>query len=121
MTREEIMQLNTDYLNGCESEHKMNELFSYTLSQEPCDDAISREAVIEKLNELDWQELYLPIHFKEHIIDELPSVTQKSGKWGTSCTCSVCGQWRILESEKNDGKYKYCPNCGAKMESEEQE
>ena len=31
MTREEIMQLNTDYLNGCESEHKMNELFNYVL------------------------------------------------------------------------------------------
>ena len=35
MTREQIMQLNTDYLNGCESEHKMNELFSYALEQEP--------------------------------------------------------------------------------------
>ena len=43
---------------------------------------------------------------------------QKSGKWDMSCTCSVCGQWRILESEKNSGKYKFCPNCGAKMESE---
>lgn len=34
MTREEIMQLNTDYLNGCESEHKMNELFNYALEQQ---------------------------------------------------------------------------------------
>lgn len=31
MTREEIMQLNTDYLNDCESEHEMNELFYYVL------------------------------------------------------------------------------------------
>lgn len=31
MTREEIMQLNTNYLNNCESEHKMNELFAYVL------------------------------------------------------------------------------------------
>ena len=44
MTREEIMQLNTDYLNGCESEHKMNKLFSYILSQQPCEDAVSRDA-----------------------------------------------------------------------------
>ena len=83
MTREEIMQLNTDYLNGCESEHKMNELFNYVLElqekyerqsvvvpdmlcitseemqkckdivkkytpkQQPCEDAISREAAIK--------------------------------------------------------------------------
>ena len=44
------------------------------LEQEPCNDAISREAVLDKLNEWDWQDLYLPIHFKEYIIDELPSV-----------------------------------------------
>ena len=31
MTDKEIMQLNTDYLNGRESEHKMNELFNYVL------------------------------------------------------------------------------------------
>ena len=31
MTREEIMQLNTDYLNNCESEQEMNELFYYVL------------------------------------------------------------------------------------------
>jgi len=31
MTREEIMQLNTDYLNDCESEHEMNELFDYVM------------------------------------------------------------------------------------------
>lgn len=49
MTREEIMQLNTDYLNGCESEHKMNELFSYALSQEPCDDAVSRQKALLSL------------------------------------------------------------------------
>ena len=43
---------------------------------------------------------------------------QTSGTWDRSCTCSVCGQWRILESEKNGGKYKYCPNCGSAMKGE---
>lgn len=38
-------------------------------------DCISRQAVLDKLNEWEWQELYLPIHFKENIIDVLPSVT----------------------------------------------
>lgn len=44
------------------------------LSAEPCEDCISRQAVIDELNKWDWQELYLPIHFKENIIDVLPSV-----------------------------------------------
>ena len=125
--------------------------------QEPCDDAISRDAVIKGIEELKkspWATANRS-HGYEYLITEAldivkdlcikqePSVTQKSetvtefadrcrecgakygklleqksGKWGASCTCSVCGQWRILESEKNGGKYKYCPNCGAKMESE---
>lgn len=74
------------------------------------DDLISRQAVIEKLNELDWQDLYLPIHFKEFILDELPTVQPKTGQWfGT--VCSACG-----ESYPYNYDAKYCPNCGAKME-----
>lgn len=91
-----------------------------------CDDAISREAVINMLDEMiKDRQVYFGHHgdiewscgfstFKWYI-EQLPSVTQKSGKWDASCTCSVCGQWRILESEKNSGKYKYCPNCGCRM------
>ena len=42
--------------------------------QEPCDDVVSRQAVLDELNKWEWQELYLPIHFKENIIDVVPSV-----------------------------------------------
>lgn len=41
---------------------------------EPCDDVVSRQAVLDELNKWEWQELYLPIHFKENIIDVVPSV-----------------------------------------------
>lgn len=44
------------------------------------DDLISRQAVIDELNKWDWQELYLPIHFKENIIDVLPSAEKTRGK-----------------------------------------
>lgn len=47
---------------------------------EPCGDAISREAVLDELNKWDWQELYLPIHFKENIIDVVPSVRPQEPK-----------------------------------------
>lgn len=91
------------------------------MEQEPCDDAISREAVnnLQKYRYNCGDTSITCVSLKS--INELPSVTQKSGKWDRSCTCSVCGQWRILESEKNSGKYKFCPNCGARMESEDKE
>ena len=30
--------------------------------------------------------------------------------------CSVCGYERIFEDEKLKTAFKYCPNCGAKMD-----
>ena len=85
MTKEEIMQLNTDYLNGCESEHKMNELFSYALDQQPCDDAVSRKAVDELSKELvhtTRDKADFLCNFWEGL-QKLPPVTpqQKHGKW----------------------------------------
>jgi len=34
---------------------------------------IKKEDVLSELNKWEWQELYLPIHFKENIIDMLPT------------------------------------------------
>ena len=91
-----------------------------------CDDAVSREAVLDTLDRMDKTlDVDRTVENYKDLLKEsyqvLPPVTQKSGKWDSSCTCSVCGKWRILESEKNSGKYKFCPNCGAKMESEDKE
>ena len=36
---------------------------------------IKKEDAIDELNKWDWQELYLPIHFKENILDLLPTVS----------------------------------------------
>ena len=135
MTREEIMQLNTDYLNGCESEHKMNELFSYALEQQPCGDAISRQAVLD----INFKRIILttakPAETIEQKVKALPSVTRQTGEWirwyevvehekSTEhiphCKCSVCNR----EQDPHSAKFiNFCPNCGAKMvepqESEE--
>ena len=76
----------------------------------PCGDTISRQAVLDELEKWDWQELYLPIHFKENIIDVIPSVNphkQKTGQYekhidhtdciwyGNDSGCPVtCSQYR---------------------------
>lgn len=55
------------------------------------DDCVSREAILNELSKWDWQDLYLPIHFKELIIDELPSVQPKRDK----------GEWIPIKSLKD--------------------
>lgn len=91
------------------------------LEQEPCEDAISREAV---LMEIDKYLCGVPFDEKgiDIVIKELPLVTpqqKKVGKWikdKENCLynkCSICCYGHCREDN-------YCPNCGAKMtESEE--
>lgn len=46
----------------------------------------------------------------------------KTGHWikkGNTLTCPVCGA--VGEDIKSDYCFNYCPNCGAKMESEDKE
>ena len=93
----------------------------------PCDDAISRDAVDKYIARL--LSGYLYDEERERLeklcayLWELPSVTQKSGKWIEKDfrkeeyvlvgKCSVCGQVRI--------KDKFCSNCGADMREEQTE
>ena len=95
-------------------EHK---LILELLEQEPCDDCISRQAVLDvwRTSYSDNREENEEIQYKK-IAFELPPVTPqpKTGHWihfASSDDCSECG-W-------STGKYispsKYCPNCGAIM------
>ena len=99
------------------------------------DDAINREAVrncfigFVKMDKdtLPYVEDYLKTVMRR--INELPSVTQKSGKWiyrrGDKYSCSKCGTTTSVDEAGIEEKpmYKFCPYCGARMiepqESEE--
>lgn len=102
-------------------ESKLQTLPSVT-PQEPCEDAVSRQAV----DGLVWQYLGKAtdenIAFYEHFLD-LPSVTPqppKKGHWiehphecganweYSKYECSECHDWEEDDSD-------YCPNCGADM------
>lgn len=77
MTREEALKRVKGYLTDClplEDSGEIDEIMD-ALEQEPCTDAVSRQAIYEELEKWEWQELYLPIHFKENIVDVLPPVT----------------------------------------------
>ena len=86
-------------------------------------DLISRQAVLDELEKWDWQDLYLPIHFKQ-ILDDLPSAENK-GEWiydkGIyNWRCSRCGQTPpptgyVGKADFMATHFKFCNHCGADM------
>ena len=100
------------------------------LSQEPCDDVVSRDEVLKIIDK--WYENKSDIEDLIILITYMSSVTQKSktGHWKRISMdkytthaqywyeCDKCG-------EHNLGNTDYCPSCGAKMvepqESEDKE
>ena len=101
-----------------------NELNVELNELKPCEDAVSRQAVLKELKgcltggETEYK--YVKIH-----IDSIPSVRPqepKTGRWmwqldSTSRSfphekilrCSQCNDWQTY------GETRFCPNCGAEM------
>lgn len=97
--------------------------------QEPCTDSVSRQAVLQELtfigSEIDPDEL--TCIFRDRI-EQLPSVRpqEQTGHWTRISMdrytthaqywyeCDKCGVHNL-------GNTDFCPNCGARMESEDKE
>lgn len=82
------------------------------LEQEPCEDAISRQAVLECLTATKLKKFDFILNAREEI-KKLPPVNPqpKTGHWiedEMKVWCSECG-------EENDRCSKCCPNCGVRM------
>ena len=108
-------------------------------------DLISRQAainVLEELKELDY-ELYIRTGYShlmeghwdfvikryKEAIKETPCTQQKQGHWIANddydgevyYTCSRCEEpWVTIDGTPQENRMKYCPHCGAKMESEKE-
>lgn len=99
--------------------HAIKKSVIETLEQEPCEDAVSRQAVID---EIEFYQIN-PQHFDfVSLIDnikDLPSVNpQKIGHWirvdDTKMRCSNCDIIHLIAQYPRIG-INYCPNCGARM------
>ena len=101
-----------------------------TLDLTPCDDAISR--ILKRMWNCRGKHTTSidKVAMEQIIRDELPPVTQKSGKWigideepHEDYECSCCGYVvsTFTANIEPHTEYKYCPSCGAKMESEDKE
>ena len=101
------------------------------LKQEPCEDAISREAVDKYIAKLLSDYLYDEERDRLEKLSaylwELPSVTpsRRKGRWiiynypGHECVyCSSCKEEYYEDDLYMGGSDfpRYCPNCGAEME-----
>lgn len=97
------------------------------LEQEPCEDCISRQAVLD----IDFKKIILttakPAEMIEQKVKALPSVNPqpKTGHWilrndiNGEYQCDECGMFSGLSKfDVEEARRKlsnFCPNCGAKM------
>lgn len=107
---------------------EFTEALTGILEQQPCEDAISRQAVLDMMQmRMGAKELYRAVY-------DLPSVQpeQKTGRWIAyevrlpdrtilNYRCSVCGRKLIGYNTETLSEAPFC-HCGAKMkESEDNE
>lgn len=103
------------YQTGYDAGYK-RAMLDYGLEDDkPCEDAVSRQAVIEITAETGALET-------QTRVKSLPPATpkQRTGKWvagqtiGDGIICSECN----THYQMYPMIYQFCPNCGAKMEGE---
>ena len=134
----EAFEMAIQALEQNESAEEWYKLFVEKLDeQKPCDDVVSRKDAEQMFRNIrshlkpqdyksaeEFNTRDLMLLNAEQMIHALPSVTHKSGKWivdkgsldsqyGEVCKCSKCE----IESI---GVSNFCPNCGARMESEDE-
>lgn len=95
---------------------------------EPCDDAVSRTVAKEAFCDyLCGKKFRCDSNHEckvKKIISELPPVSPKqhTGKWNDGVPiCPVCGEDKFKDLDADiwaDWKPPYCPNCGAKIDKE---
>lgn len=122
MTNEEVIEILSDVgdINRCCAEDaEALDMAIKALEQQPCEDCISRQAVLDLVN-ADWKYEGL-----ETDVASLPSVTPKAGRWewvqydaNPEIGNFHCSECRYIPASFNMSaqKLNFCPNCGAKME-----
>ena len=125
MTREEaIKALIKERKTALHENKQAFDMAIKALKQEPCEDCISREAVLDAINKYIEKSQSRGtiddfISFEELVVKDLPSVQpiRPKGEWiektvrgSMSLVCSECGAdlGSICETD-------FCPTCGADM------
>lgn len=128
MTREETKKRFQSWCQGyignnaSDEDYQMFNNIMALLEQEPCEDAISRQAVMDCFKK--WQHTATRLFDFEKELFSLPSVNPqepKSGHWIAVTNgrggheCSLCHEYASSYKDGDERLTKYCPSCGAKM------
>ena len=134
MTKEEAIMVLKNEQPHCgkkalfpeEKKYEAYDVAIKALEQEPCEDCVRRQAVLDYLEKMpseltsDGRRMVRRRMLEEYISDTLPSVTPqpKNGMWIEHFDES--GKWYECDQCHTDwgGPVNYCPNCGAKMEGD---
>lgn len=145
MTREEAIQEVNKAFEPAFANYIVKALTEGATTSDKCDDAVSRQAVLDKIKEVCFSREQKWVDFRVsqgsngqrdfliNYIEQLPPVTptRKEGRWIDTKEISTNRRGQIVHevicSECNgisyfrgmDGKYigaNLCPNCGAEME-----
>lgn len=126
----EVMSCDTDEETKCKMiSNILTAKPHYFKEQQPCDDAISRQAALDAFGLSEKTRKYggdhsgyntMMLYEIQDVIEDLPPVsTEKTGRWIKikpyplqmhDYECSECGH------ETDDNTEKHCSECGAKME-----
>lgn len=100
------------------------------LEQEPCDDCVRRQAVIDAIsaNSVFENEYNLTASRIQNAVEALPPVKPKSkiGHWIEVTNgrggheCDLCHEYAPSYKDGDERLTKYCPNCGADMRGEQE-
>lgn len=113
-----LLHVDTDCVMGIETTEAIDMAIKALKQPEPCEDAVSREAVSSWLKQYGQDVLHgkykLSLMYIWKNLMDLPPVTpkQRTGYWikitNTLYKCDRCGAVQL--------KGNYCKDCGAKME-----
>jgi NADH pyrophosphatase NudC (nudix superfamily) len=133
MTKEEALRRVEGYLTDYFVTEDFNELedIMKALRQESSEDCVSRKAIDQNIYDYAESNGLSYTNMKNYILDA-PSATptRKKGKWigdkaypiCPKCNCNIIEEYISYSDYAEMYKpMKYCPNCGAKMESIEEE
>ena len=143
MTREEAIEFGNIWLQineDCKdsSTYAFFQMATQSLAREPCEDVISRQVVLDMLEDINAETEGVGFYYEHYVeyIKKLPPVKPqpKTGHWieiakysdgNHKIECSECKSHIFDRGHANSfnvkNKYKYCPNCGAKMERSDKE
>lgn len=88
---------------------------------------VDLDAIIDRLDD-EWG--FLGMREELYNLPAADVVEDKSGAWENmseidsayvnTCRCSACGTTFWIDESPEDANYNYCPNCGAKMDEEQE-